>query len=190
MAEVLGTFPFILPGIFGHHFLPLCIPGCLQTGTKEQFAHYCVWCCSHVICCTWFAGTKLKRALTWDERVHIAMDSARGLTYLHENAHPPIIHRDIKACNILLDDNLLAKVADFGLSQLVPENGDRLQTQIKGTMVCLCNPPFKCNNAIHNLESLMMEHIVMNSRHSLPSLSTRKFGLVGRGRSTTVLTCA
>ena len=118
------------------------------------------------------------------------MDSARGLTYLHENAHPPIIHRDIKACNILLDDNLLAKVADFGLSQLVPENGDRLQTQIKGTMVCLCNPPFKCNNAIHNLESLMMEHIVMNSRHSLPSLSTRKFGLVGRGRSTTVLTCA
>ena len=98
------------------------------------------------------------------------MDTARGLTYLHENAHPPIIHRDVKACNILLDDNLLAKVADFGLSQLVPENDDRLQTQIKGTMVCLCNPPFKCNNVIHDLESLMIEHIVMDLRHSLFSL--------------------
>lgn len=142
-------FPFHLAWYLWASSSSAIWPWCLQTGTKEQFAHYCVWCCSHVICCTWFAGTKLKRALTWDERVHIAVDSARGLTYLHENAHPPIIHRDIKACNILLDDNLLAKVADFGLSQLVPENGDRLQTQIKGTMVCLCNPPFKCNNAIH-----------------------------------------
>ncbi|KAL4309717.1 hypothetical protein GQ457_01G025060 [Hibiscus cannabinus] len=59
--------------------------------------------------------------LDWKRRLRIALGSARGLAYLHELANPPIIHRDIKSTNILLDENLTTKVADFGLSKLVSD---------------------------------------------------------------------
>jgi len=69
-------------------------------------------------------------------RICIALDSARALAYLHEHANPPIIHRDVKSTNILLDENLSAKVADFGLSKLV-QDGEGGHTQVKGTLVSI-----------------------------------------------------
>jgi len=68
----------------------------------------------------------------------VALGSARGLQYLHELANPPIIHRDIKSNNILLDERLKAKVADFGLSKAFgdAEKG-YVTTQVKGTMVSI-----------------------------------------------------
>ncbi|KAF7825029.1 putative leucine-rich repeat receptor-like protein kinase [Senna tora] len=73
--------------------------------------------------------------LDWKRRLRIALGSARGLAYLHELANPPIIHRDVKSSNILLDENLTAKVADFGLSKLVSESGKgHVSTQVKGTL--------------------------------------------------------
>ncbi|XP_040995685.1 leucine-rich repeat receptor protein kinase HPCA1-like [Juglans microcarpa x Juglans regia] len=73
--------------------------------------------------------------LDWKRRLHVALGSARGLAYLHELAHPPIIHRDVKSTNILLDENLTAKVADFGLSKLVSDALTcHVSTQVKGTM--------------------------------------------------------
>ena len=74
--------------------------------------------------------------LDWTRRLKIALGSSKGLAYLHELADPPIIHRDIKSNNILLDESLNAKVADFGLSKLVgdPEK-NHVTTQVKGTMV-------------------------------------------------------
>ncbi|KAJ8754665.1 hypothetical protein K2173_010756 [Erythroxylum novogranatense] len=69
--------------------------------------------------------------LSWDLRVHIALDVARGLEYLHDGAVPPVIHRDIKSSNILLDDSLRARVADFGLSR--EENVDGHAVNIRGT---------------------------------------------------------
>ncbi|KAJ4813595.1 protein kinase family protein [Rhynchospora pubera] len=59
--------------------------------------------------------------LDWKKRLQIALDSARALAYLHELATPLIIHRDVKSLNILLDENLNAKVADFVLSKMVSE---------------------------------------------------------------------
>ncbi|KAK8957708.1 putative leucine-rich repeat receptor-like protein kinase [Platanthera zijinensis] len=73
--------------------------------------------------------------LDWMRRLQIALDSARGLAYLHELANPPIIHRDIKSSNILLDDNLNAMVADFGISKLATDaEVGHISTQVKGTM--------------------------------------------------------
>ncbi|KAK3031328.1 hypothetical protein RJ639_035234 [Escallonia herrerae] len=73
--------------------------------------------------------------LDWGKRLRVALDSARGLAYLHELANPPIIHRDIKSNNILLDDHLNAKVADFGLSKPVSDVAKgHISTQVKGTM--------------------------------------------------------
>lgn len=65
----------------------------------------------------------------------VALGAARGLAYLHELADPPIIHRDIKSGNILLDDYLNAKVGDFGLRKPVRNDTDYSTSQIKGTMV-------------------------------------------------------
>ncbi|KAK6277068.1 hypothetical protein POUND7_017391, partial [Theobroma cacao] len=73
--------------------------------------------------------------IDWKRRLRIALGSARGLAYLHELANPPIIHRDIKSSNILLDENLTAKVADFGLSKLVSDSSKgHVSTQVKGTL--------------------------------------------------------
>ncbi|MFS7996561.1 putative protein kinase RLK-Pelle-LRR-VIII-1 family [Helianthus anomalus] len=71
--------------------------------------------------------------LDWMKRLKIALDSAKGVTYLHELVDPPILHRDIKSSNILLDDHLTAKVADFGLSKLLGDDSN-ISTQIKGTL--------------------------------------------------------
>ncbi|PSS19398.1 Serine/threonine-protein kinase-like protein [Actinidia chinensis var. chinensis] len=57
--------------------------------------------------------------LSWSERIKVALDAARGIEYLHVYAVPPIIHRDIKSSNILLDDTWTAKVSDFGLSLMM-----------------------------------------------------------------------
>ncbi|GAA0186551.1 transmembrane signal receptor [Lithospermum erythrorhizon] len=76
--------------------------------------------------------------LGWSSRLKVALDAARGLLYLHELANPPIIHRDIKSNNILLDDQLNAKVADFGLSKLLGDTGKGyVTTQVKGTLVSI-----------------------------------------------------
>lgn len=83
----------------------------------------------------WLAG-KMAYPLDWTKRLSIAVGSARGLTYLHELADPPIIHRDIKSQNILLDEKHIAKVADFGLSKLAPDGADKqiVTDQVKGTL--------------------------------------------------------
>ncbi|GLT60084.1 hypothetical protein SLA2020_328680 [Shorea laevis] len=73
--------------------------------------------------------------LDWTRRLKIALGAARGLAYLHELANPPIIHRDIKSTNILLDQRLTAKVADFGLSKPISDSvKGHVTTQVKGTI--------------------------------------------------------
>ncbi|PIN00234.1 Serine/threonine protein kinase [Handroanthus impetiginosus] len=71
--------------------------------------------------------------MDWGTRLRIAVGSAKGLAYLHEDCHPRIIHRDIKAANILLDFNFEAMVADFGLAKLTSDNYTHVSTRVMGT---------------------------------------------------------
>ncbi|PRQ28901.1 putative protein kinase RLK-Pelle-DLSV family [Rosa chinensis] len=71
--------------------------------------------------------------LDWEKRKAICLGIARGLTFLHEELQPHIVHRDIKASNILLDRDLNAKIGDFGLAKLFPDNITHISTRIAGT---------------------------------------------------------
>ncbi|KAH7307092.1 hypothetical protein KP509_22G045200 [Ceratopteris richardii] len=64
----------------------------------------------------------------WRDRLQIAVDIARGLEYLHEHCSPPIIHRDVKSNNILLDQNMVGKISDFGISKSM--KADDLRTTV------------------------------------------------------------
>ncbi|MBA0837752.1 hypothetical protein Goarm_009883 [Gossypium armourianum] len=77
---------------------------------------------------------KAKPALDWGTRKRIALGAARGLLYLHEQCDPKIIHRDVKAANILLDDDCEAIVGDFGLAKLLDHQESHVTTAVRGTV--------------------------------------------------------
>ncbi|PKA55166.1 Protein NSP-interacting kinase 3 [Apostasia shenzhenica] len=73
-------------------------------------------------------------ALDWLRRKRIALGTARGLLYLHEQCDPKIIHRDVKAANILLDEDFEAIVGDFGLAKLLDHRESHVTTAVRGTV--------------------------------------------------------
>ncbi|XP_073105292.1 protein NSP-INTERACTING KINASE 3 isoform X2 [Elaeis guineensis] len=75
-----------------------------------------------------------KPALDWSRRKRIALGTARGLLYLHEQCDPKIIHRDVKAANILLDEEFEAVVGDFGLAKLLDHRESHVTTAVRGTV--------------------------------------------------------
>ncbi|KAJ0097906.1 hypothetical protein Patl1_27901 [Pistacia atlantica] len=75
-----------------------------------------------------------EKGFDWPTRKRVAFGAARGLEYLHEHCNPKIIHRDLKAANILLDKNFEAVLGDFGLAKLVDTKLTHVTTQVRRTM--------------------------------------------------------
>ena len=72
--------------------------------------------------------------MDWDTRMKVAAGAARGLEYLHETADPPVVYRDFKASNILLDQEFNPKLSDFGLAKVGPTGGQtHVSTRVMGT---------------------------------------------------------
>ncbi|KAL0912244.1 hypothetical protein M5K25_018206 [Dendrobium thyrsiflorum] len=71
---------------------------------------------------------------SWVTRSKICIGVARGLAFLHEEHQPHIVHRDIKASNVLLDKNLSPKISDFGFARLLPSNATHISTGVAGTL--------------------------------------------------------
>lgn len=72
--------------------------------------------------------------LDWSKRMNIAVGAAEGIAYLHHHATPHIIHRDVKASNVLLDSDFQARVADFGFAKFIPDGATHVTTRVKGTL--------------------------------------------------------
>lgn len=81
-----------------------------------------------------FSTIAAKPVLDWGTRKRIALGAGRGLLYLHEQCDPKIIHRDVKAANVLLDDYCEAVVGDFGLAKLLDHHDSHVTTAVRGTV--------------------------------------------------------
>ncbi|MED6119394.1 Cold-responsive protein kinase 1 [Stylosanthes scabra] len=79
-------------------------------------------------------GDHTNLLFNWQTRRKISIGVARGLAFLHEEVRPHIVHRDIKASNILLDRDLTPKISDFGLAKLIPANMTHVSTRVAGTL--------------------------------------------------------
>lgn len=72
--------------------------------------------------------------LSWSDRFGICLGVAKGLAYLHEESRLRIVHRDVKASNILLDSDLIPKISDFGLAKLYDDKKTHISSRVAGTM--------------------------------------------------------
>jgi serine/threonine protein kinase len=97
---------------------------------------YCSFLFSSFTCAPFRSDSVKKnlQLLRWDVRFKIILGTAEGLVYLHEESKLRIIHRDIKLSNIMLDEDLEPKIADFGLARLFPEDKTHVSTVIAGTL--------------------------------------------------------
>ncbi|XP_019191656.1 PREDICTED: systemin receptor SR160-like [Ipomoea nil] len=112
----------ILGGIRHNNIVKLlcCIRG---KTTKVLVYEYMDKQCVH----KWLHGKKrglTTQVLQWERRLKIAIGAAQGLCYMHHGCNPPIVHRDIKSSNILVDSDFNAKIADFGLAKMLASQGD------------------------------------------------------------------
>ncbi|PHU12672.1 putative LRR receptor-like serine/threonine-protein kinase [Capsicum chinense] len=83
---------------------------------------------------TLLGGSHSSLHFSWKTRTKICIGVARGLAFLHEEVQPYIVHRDIKASNILLDRDLTPKISDFGLAKLIPADLTHVSTRVAGTL--------------------------------------------------------
>ncbi|GMH27651.1 hypothetical protein Nepgr_029494 [Nepenthes gracilis] len=119
------------------------------------------------------------KILNWKRRYHIIVGTAEGLVYLHENSDVRIIHRDIKASNILLDARFHAKISDFGLARSFQEDKSHISTAIAGTLGYMA-PEYLAHGQltekadVYSFGVLMLEIVTGRQNNSSKSLKDRE----------------
>lgn len=125
-------------------------------------------------------------ALSWNARVQVALDAAKGLEYIHEHTKAQYVHRDIKTSNILLDSNFRAKISDFGLAKLVGKagEGEASATRIVGTFGYLAPEYLRDGHATTKsdvyafgvvlFELISGKHAIAKTRGMVPSTPERR----------------
>ncbi|GLJ24321.1 hypothetical protein SUGI_0464050 [Cryptomeria japonica] len=98
---------------------------------------------------------------SWQRRLQIAIESAEAVEYMHHYAPQPIFHRDIKSSNILLDDNFTPKVADFGISRLLPLNKAYLTSDYLSGSLGYLDPQFKATHRFTNKSDVYSFGVVL-----------------------------
>ncbi|GFQ05254.1 LRR receptor-like serine/threonine-protein kinase fei 1 [Phtheirospermum japonicum] len=170
--EILGSVKHInLVNLRGYCRLPtakLLIYDYLAKGSLDFFLH---------------DSLSEDRLLNWNARLRIAIGSARGLAYLHHDCSPKIVHRDIKSSNILLDENLVPRVSDFGLAKLLVDEDAHVTTVVAGTFGYLAPEYLQSGRAteksdVYSFGVLLLE-LVTGKRPTDPSFVKRGLNVVG-----------
>nr|GMC59378.1 probable receptor-like protein kinase At5g18500 [Ipomoea batatas] len=138
----------------------------LGYGTNDEECFLIYELCPNGNLAQWLFG--MDTALSWIKRLEIAIDSARGLQFLHTYPEGSIIHRDIKPTNILLGKNLEAKLSDFGLSKVIDQGKSYASSEVRGTFGYV-DPEYQSNRRVNSAGDIYSFGIVL-----LQILSGRK----------------
>ncbi|XP_071734204.1 receptor-like serine/threonine-protein kinase At1g78530 [Rutidosis leptorrhynchoides] len=131
MGDIKHRNVVTLFGYYSAHSFNLLIYELMPNGSLDTLLH----------------GRATDMVLDWDARYKIAVGAARGISYLHHDCIPHIIHRDIKSSNILLDENMEARVSDFGLATLMGQDKTHVSTLVAGTFGYLAPEYFDTGRA-------------------------------------------
>ncbi|KAL1564706.1 Receptor-like protein kinase 7 [Salvia divinorum] len=102
-----------------------------------------------------------KLALDWEARYEIALGAAKGLEYLHHSCDEPMIHRDVKSSNILLDEHLKPRIADFGLAKILQPEGSRESTQVVAGTHGYIAPEYAYTNKVNEKSDVYSFGVVL-----------------------------
>ncbi|KAG5379173.1 hypothetical protein IGI04_027015 [Brassica rapa subsp. trilocularis] len=139
-----------------------------------------------------YLSGKMSFILSWEERLKISLDAAQGLEYLHYGCKPPIVHRDVKPTNILLNEKIQAKIADFGLSRSFSvEGSDQISTVVAGTIGYL-DPEYYSTRQMNEksdvysfgvvlLEVITGQPVIASSRREKRHISDQVSSMLAKG---------